>query len=384
MRTMRRTLWTSLAVLLALPGYGGGDDYAILYLHRPQGQELGEVNRVGETYRDVRAVDKADIPDPLEEDQEDPDYIEWVFWDASSVSFKMGVPTEDLPSQYTATGSIQNAISSWDDIEDDSLSVTYAGVDLYKANDPKDRVNVIFWSDHSSIHDVNGYTLITTPVTGINIGEFLDVDIVLNEEKRWTTGLARCRPDTAGAGYVDTVDVESVVAHELGHALGLGHSTGTNTMTSSADWCDHHASEYRNLEQRTLASGDVDGYEFIYVDGEGIRATFGNDSASKIVAADPAEIDLARAQATVFPNPFNPEVTLTFQLEHSATVSVHIYDELGQLVRVLARKAVRSPGQYQYVWDGLDDDGRSEASGVYFLVLSIDGVKESRKLTLLH
>ena len=154
---------------------------------------------------------------------------------------------------------------------------------------------------------------------------------------------------------------------------------------SSADWCDEHESEYRNLDQRTLASGDVDGYEFIYVDAEGIRATFGNDSASKIVAADhSAETDLARTQATVFPNPFNPEVTLTFQLEHSATVSVHIYDEIGQLVRVLAQEAVRSPGQYQYVWDGLDDDGRSEASGVYLLVLSIDGVKESRKLTLLH
>ena len=34
--------------------------------------------------------------------------------------------------------------------------------------------------------------------------------------------------------------------------------------------------------------------------------------------------------------------------------------------------------------DGRDQEGRLQASGTYFLVLSINGVQESRKLTLLH
>ncbi len=86
----------------------------------------------------------------------------------------------------------------------------------------------------------------------------------------------------------------------------------------------------------------------------------------------------------LYPNPSNAAVTLTFHLEQSANVSVHIYDELGQRVRVLAAETERPAGDYQYVWDGRDREGRFQASGTYFLVLSVDGVQESRKLTLLH
>ena len=86
----------------------------------------------------------------------------------------------------------------------------------------------------------------------------------------------------------------------------------------------------------------------------------------------------------LYPNPSNAAVTLTFHLDQLANVSVRIYDELGQRVRVLAAEAERPAGDHQYVWDGRDQEGRRQASGTYLLVLSIDGGRESRKLTLLH
>ena len=86
----------------------------------------------------------------------------------------------------------------------------------------------------------------------------------------------------------------------------------------------------------------------------------------------------------LFPNPSNAAVTVAFELDHSATVSVRVYDELGQRVRVLAAEAERPAGSYQFVWDGLDQAGWVQASGTYFLVVSVDGTTESHKLTLLH
>ena len=115
-----------------------------------------------------------------------------------------------------------------------------------------------------------------------------------------------------------------------------------------------------------------------------VRSLFGGDGqSSKIVVGEGAK-ESGVTQATVFPNPFNPEVTLTFDLEHSASVSVRIYDELGQTVRVLAAEGLRSAGSYQFVWDGRDEAGQSQASGTYLLVLSVDGATETHKLTLLH
>ena len=86
----------------------------------------------------------------------------------------------------------------------------------------------------------------------------------------------------------------------------------------------------------------------------------------------------------LWPNPFNAAVTVAFELDRTASVSVRVYDELGQRVRVLASEARRPAGSYQFVWDGLDQEGRSQASGTYLLVVSVDGRAESHKLTLLH
>ena len=194
--------------------------------------------------------------------------------------------------------------------------------------------------------------------------------------------------------YLDTtyrairwIGGESVVTHELGHALGLGHATGENAMTPSQVWCADPKlkAKYQNKKkpaQRIVASGDRNGYRYIYVGSNSVRHRFGRPS-EKIVAAG-AQDESGVAQATVFPNPFNLEVTVSFELDRTASVSVRVYDELGQRVRVLAAEAERPAGSYQFVWDGLDQAGRVQASGTYFLVVSVDGTTESHKLTLLH
>ena len=159
---------------------------------------------------------------------------------------------------------------------------------------------------------------------------------------------------------------------------------GRNAMTSSTDWCANNRSAYENLGQRTVTNNDRTGYRYIYVGSNSVRSLFGGDrQSSKIVVGDGPK-GSGVTQASVFPNPFNPEVTLTFELEHSASVGVRIYNELGQQVRVLAAEEVRPAGSYQFVWDGRDQAGQFQASGTYLLVLAVDGAVETHKLTLLH
>ena len=66
------------------------------------------------------------------------------------------------------------------------------------------------------------------------------------------------------------------------------------------------------------------------------------------------------------PNPFNPMTTISFDLPHSVTVNLDIFDIAGRRVRSLVQGRVMQEGSRAVVWNGQDDSGRQAATGVYF------------------
>ena len=75
-----------------------------------------------------------------------------------------------------------------------------------------------------------------------------------------------------------------------------------------------------------------------------------------------------------YPNPFNPETWIPYQLSEPAEVTLRIYSVNGILVRTLALGHTPA-GIYQSrsraaYWDGRNDVGESVASGIYFYTLS--------------
>ena len=85
-----------------------------------------------------------------------------------------------------------------------------------------------------------------------------------------------------------------------------------------------------------------------------------------------------------FPNPFNPDTTIKYDLAESADVTLQIYNVLGQVVRTLVASEAQNAGRYQIRWNGMDDRGVPVSSGVYFFQISADGkFHDVRKLMLL-
>lgn len=66
-----------------------------------------------------------------------------------------------------------------------------------------------------------------------------------------------------------------------------------------------------------------------------------------------------------FPNPFNPETTIAYQLAELADVKISIYDVHGQHIRIWIRDSQNS-GKHSIVWDGRNLGGEPVASGMYF------------------
>ena len=88
-----------------------------------------------------------------------------------------------------------------------------------------------------------------------------------------------------------------------------------------------------------------------------------------------------------FPNPFNPETWIPYQLETSAEVTLHIYDASGAIVRTLdlgfkgqGFYMTRSRAAY---WDGRNNMGEQVASGVYFYSLQTSDFSATRKMLIL-
>lgn len=84
-----------------------------------------------------------------------------------------------------------------------------------------------------------------------------------------------------------------------------------------------------------------------------------------------------------YPNPFNPETTIRYQVAQTANVQIKIYNLMGQVVKTLVDKK-QNPGNYKVVWQGDNDQGHSVSSGVYFLKMKAGGFNQTRKMALIR
>ncbi|MBW6514530.1 MAG: T9SS type A sorting domain-containing protein [Candidatus Syntrophosphaera sp.] len=83
-----------------------------------------------------------------------------------------------------------------------------------------------------------------------------------------------------------------------------------------------------------------------------------------------------------YPNPFNPDVNIAFNLASSARVKLDIYNIRGQKVKSLMEGTLPG-GAHNLKWDGRDQSGRGVASGVYFARVNTKNETQIIKMMLM-
>ena len=88
-----------------------------------------------------------------------------------------------------------------------------------------------------------------------------------------------------------------------------------------------------------------------------------------------------------YPNPFNPETWIPYQLANASDVQITIYDTEGIIVRTLAL-GYQAPGYYTdknraAYWDGHNGLGENVANGIYFYQLQAGEISSMRKMVIL-
>ena len=191
-------------------------------------------------------------------------------------------------------------------------------------------------------------------------GDLLLVTIALGQKP-----LENPRTDVNGDGVVDGKDAALVAEH-----LGEGDAPAAPYSIGTADLTPETVMQALDI-LRAADDGSLT-FQRGIVKLEQLLALF---------------IPVKTALFANYPNPFNPETWIPYQLAEHADVTLHIYSIDGKLIRTLAI-GYQPAGLYQYrsravYWDGRNALGEPVASGVYFYTLTAGAFTATRRMLIL-
>ena len=146
------------------------------------------------------------------------------------------------------------------------------------------------------------------------------------------------------------------------------------------------------MERGSLRRADLNGENVVdVITGLGTSAhlvlgTMPMDVGAPAAPAAVASLSRKNALLANYPNPFNPETWIPYQLAEPAEVSISIYAVNGSLIRTMAL-GHQAAGIYQFksraaYWDGRNALGEPVASGVYFYTLTAGDFSATRKMLI--
>ena len=216
--------------------------------------------------------------------------------------------------------------------------------------------------------DINLYRLLTVDVTGngkVNVNDL--VEVARNYGKTVGGGANR-RADVNNDGKVDVDDILAVIE-------AVDAAAGAPALTQE------------DIKTGSLQAADVQ--RWIH-DAKEANANPAGIAALERLLTSLSRRDLPVPKETVllanYPNPFNPETWIPYQLSVPAAVTVTIHASDGKLVRELelgqVPAGVYSDKDRAAYWDGRNAQGEPVASGVYFYTLTAGDFKATRKMVI--
>ncbi len=168
-------------------------------------------------------------------------------------------------------------------------------------------------------------------------------------------------------------------------ANGDGVVDVTDLLVISTNWdLTHPSAAPLHYDDLTLADY-AEGFRELRPSLASFAGTERGDRMLELVNSLASDIVLPKEFSLLqnFPNPFNPQTSITYALPEGVNVRVTIHNILGQRVRMLV-DSYQEPGFKTVVWDGADESGRQVSSGLYFYRLEAGEFVAVRKMMKLQ
>jgi hypothetical protein len=160
---------------------------------------------------------------------------------------------------------------------------------------------------------------------------------------------------------------------------GFQYVSGPDFVEAPTNWTEvvYDLSSYDN-QSVYIAIRCVSNDAFVfYVDDFTVHSNGGHVSNE-----DPTVPALQTSLNGNYPNPFNPETTISLSLKDTAPVKVEIFNLKGQLVKTLVNETLPA-GNHNLVWKGVDNHGKAVSSGVYFYKMSTGKYSSTKKMIMM-
>lgn len=289
-------------------------------------------------------------------------------------SFKLNMIDSDYPYSGSSTGPTND------------FAIKNGGSNFYwETGGQTDPQNVTNQIDNQGFPEVTLWQLCGKYVQSSNLLPFepstpenlIYINVNNNPEISWDAS----EPYNGGVTYTlyrkDPGETEfSVIATNL---------TVTHYLDSEVEiCCGNTLVTYRYKVIATSGDGSKDSDESDPLNvkaktGEGI-----NTNMKELAEILPESYSLDRS----FPNPFNPETTIKYNLPERSQVQLTIFDLLGRKINTLINQTEYAD-YYSMKWDGTDESGQPLSSGVYIIHFSAQSIEskeiftQSQKVVLL-
>jgi hypothetical protein len=166
----------------------------------------------------------------------------------------------------------------------------------------------------------------------------------------------------------------------------ITHATGVDTVyrdqtTNHGQWnlLGSYAFNAETAYSVTVSNAATTGS---YVVADAIRITSESSLETVSLHDEPFKAGSVKRILSVraYPNPFNPQLTMSYRLGDLSQVGLKIFNVAGQLTRELVSQEIQQRGEHHLIWDGKDNLGQHAPAGVYFARL--EAGKESQTIKL--
>ena len=198
-----------------------------------------------------------------------------------------------------------------------------------------------------------------------NVTNLFGVSFVLNFNKTYINALSESVESFIGS------DLVFVGQHDNGAGtvgIGISRKAGQGGVSGTGNVAKVHFKVVQAVTQDTpveftlnsVEANDPSGLPISLIPGTTTTILIQSGTGVDIDTSFPTNFELLQS----YPNPFNPETTISYSIPEQSHVTMEIYNITGKRI-VTLKDAQENAGNYSIRWNGRDDFGRPVSGGVY-------------------